>query len=446
MPPSRLSLQPLAPSPARTSPSTRLVYVDWLRVLAVLGVFVIHVGEVFNPWDEWHITNAARSRLVGEVVVLMAPWIMPLFMLLAGVSAWYSLQRRGNGAYLGERLARVLLPLVVGTLLLVPPQVYLERRLRGQFSGSFWAFLPHFFDGIYPNGNLSWHHLWFLAHLFAYSIIALPLFRHWQRPSGRAQLRRIARWCAGPGGIFWLALPLVLERHALWSVFPERHMLTSDWSNHALLLVAYVYGFILAGEPLLGADIDRQWGRALAVACASTVLLVAGTWADLLPDRLPPPYSPGYLLFWSWYAVGAWAWMVALLGIGRRVLTRETLVLRYGREIGYGWYLMHQPVIIAVAFVVVQWRAGIPLELMVLTVASLAGTLLGAELLRSIPVARRLFGLAAVTHAGVPIAAAPPPTRRIRMRRPGHAAPPAHGVGHRVTMPPDRPGGDGPVV
>lgn len=128
----------------------RLLYVDQLRMIALAGVLLIHVCEVFNPFDEWHIANAERSRLAGEVTVIMAPWIMPLFMLLAGVSAGYALRRRTNSGYFRERVLRVLLPLAVGTLVLVPPQVYLERRLRGQFDGSFWQFLPHSFDGIYP--------------------------------------------------------------------------------------------------------------------------------------------------------------------------------------------------------------------------------------------------------------------------------------------------------
>src|SRR5205814_135948 len=131
-----------------TSGRQRIAYVDWLRALALAGVFAIHVCEVFNPWDEWHISNAERSRVLGEIAVLMAPWIMPLFILLAGLSAWYSLSHRSNATYVAQRVSRVLVPLVVGTLLLVPPQVYLERRLRGQFLGSFLAFLPHFFDGI----------------------------------------------------------------------------------------------------------------------------------------------------------------------------------------------------------------------------------------------------------------------------------------------------------
>lgn len=382
------------PAPVRGVPGAeRLVYVDWLRVLAVIGVFVIHVCEPFNPWDEWHVSNAVRSPAAGEVVVLMAPWIMPLFMLLAGVSAWHALQRRDTRRYLRERVTRVLLPLVVGTLLFVPPQVYLERRWRGQFDGSFWAFLPHFFDGIYPRGNLSWHHLWFLAHLFLYSLLALPVFRYWQRHAGRAQLRAVARLCAAPAGLLWLALPLVLERQLLWGAWPERHMLASDWSNHAILFVAYVYGFVLAGTPWLGAAIDAQWRRLLVVALAGTALLVAGTLAGEVPARIPPPYSAFYLLFWALYAVCAWAWMIALLGIGRRWLTRDTAFLRYGREVGYGWYLVHQTAVVGAAYVAVQWEARPAAKLAAVFLVSAAGTVIGAELLRRLPVVGRLLGV-----------------------------------------------------
>jgi hypothetical protein len=76
----------------------------------------VHVAEVFNPWDDWHIANAERSRLAGEIAALAAPWVMPLVMLLAGVGAAYSLRARSNGAYIRERASRLLVPLAVGVL------------------------------------------------------------------------------------------------------------------------------------------------------------------------------------------------------------------------------------------------------------------------------------------------------------------------------------------
>lgn len=380
-------------SASRQQPRTRLVYVDWLRLLALVGVLIIHVCSVFDPFDAWHIQNPQRSRLAGEVIVLMAPWIMPLFMLLAGVSAWYSLGTRSNTRYIKERVARLLVPLILGTLLLVPPQVYLERRLNHQFAGSFWSFYPHFFDGIYPRGNLSWHHLWFLAHLFGYSLLALPLFRYWQTDRGRVQLRWLAKHCGGHAGLFLLALPLILERHVLWWVFPERHMLASDWSNHALLFVAYLYGFVLAGEPALGEAIDRHWRGALAIAIASTCLLLITTWIGLVPSHLPKPYALGYLSFWTLYALGAWASMAAILAAGRRWLRRSSSLLDVGRESGYAWYIVHQPVIVAIAYVVVGWKVGLTVKFVVLLATSLMGTLVVAELLRRTKVTRWAFGL-----------------------------------------------------
>jgi glucan biosynthesis protein C len=371
----------------------RLHYVDALRLLAIGAVVVVHVAEVFNPWDEWHIANAERSRWAGEIAVLAAPWVMPMVMLLAGVSAWYSLARRSDGAYVRDRALRLLVPLVIGTLVLVPPQVYLERRLKGQFTGSFVDFYPHFFEGIYPRGNLSWHHLWFLAHLFVYAMIALPLFRHWQRANGGATMRWAARVCGAPGGILWLAIPLILERNALWGLFPERHMLTTDWSNHALLFAGYVYGFILAGSPWLGRSIDTQWRSMFVVGLLGTLAISTGTWFGILPSRLPPPYTATYLLFWTLYAICAWAWMVALLGMARRWLNADSAIVRYGRRVGYGMYIVHQPIIVGVAYVVVQTSLGIGAKFSITLLLSTALTMLVADLLSRLRMTRRALGL-----------------------------------------------------
>ena len=375
----------------------RAHYVDALRGGAIALVFFVHVAEVFNPWDEWHISNAERSRAIGEIAVFAAPWVMPLVMLLAGFGAWHSVRHRDNAAYLRDRALRIALPALVGTLLLVPPQVYLERRLDGQFGGSFFAFLPHFFDGIYPRGNLSWHHFWFLAHLFVYSVVALPLFRLWQRRSAGRSLRWAARLSAAPGVILWLSVPLILERNLLWGLFPERHMLTSDWSNHALLFVAYLYGFVLAGSRWLGRSIDAQWQRAFAVALVGTGCLMLGAWNGFLPGRVPPPYSVLYLAFWTLYALCAWAWIVALLGIGRRWLRPESAPVRYGRRVGYAFYIVHQPIIVAVAYVVVQTTLSVPAKFSLTLTVSLVATVVCVEVLSTV-FARSRSLIALVRH------------------------------------------------
>jgi glucans biosynthesis protein C len=381
---------------SREVESDRLVYVDWLRFLAVLGLVAIHASQVFNPWDEWHITNRERDPILGELAVLTAPWIMPLLMLLSGITAWHSLLHRTNTQFARERVKHLLVPLLLGTVLLVQPEVWLERRFRGQFNGSFLQWMPHSLDGgVYPKGNASWHHLWFLAHLFAYSLITLPLFRHWQSSAGQRQFDVVARFCSSPGAILGLALPLVAERHLLATIFPERHMLTVDWSNHALMLVAYVYGFVLGGDPRLGVAIDHQWLGALAAALFSVLLLALGTWHGLIPARIPPPYTMDYLAFWTVYGLAAWTCMVTFLGAGRRWLRQENPVLDYGRSTSDAWYILHHGVILALAYFIVRWPVALPMKYLALLILGFAGTALGAELARRIPFLRRFIGFSA---------------------------------------------------
>lgn len=141
---------------------------------------------------------------------------MPLFMLIAGSSAYFALRKRGLIEFAKERISRIFVPLILGILLIVPPQVYVERVYRDQFIGSYWAFYPHFFEGIYPQGNFSWHHLWFLAYLLVYSMLAMPLFNFLHNQKGRPIYEKFVVLLQKPLGLLLFAIPLALFHVALF--------------------------------------------------------------------------------------------------------------------------------------------------------------------------------------------------------------------------------------
>lgn len=388
-----------AATPSRASPgsaparASAPVDVQWLRVMAILAVFTVHVAEPFNPWDTWHIVSPARSKWMGEVVLFFAPWIMPLFMTLAGGGAWHALERRSRREYVRERLLRIGLPLVAGLLVLVPPQVYLERRLRGQFRGSFLEFYPHFFEGIYPQGNFAWHHLWFLLLLLVFALVALPLFEWLRGPRGRSVMARLAESLDRPSGLPWLLLPAIAIRVAFPFLFWRFPPLAYDWSNRALLIPAFVCGFMLAGEPGIRRAVNRHAPAALALALAASAGLCAWAWPGNLLDRLPSGRSAAGVLLWSVYACAAWCWLVALLAGARRYLTWRSEALERASEMVYPFYVLHHGIIVAVAFVVVQWNVGIAAAFPVLTLVSLSSTVLLCTVVASSDALRVLFGL-----------------------------------------------------
>lgn len=148
---------------------SRCYELDWLRVFAVVVLVFFHSSEIFS-FGWFHLKNSESSHFFNHFSAFIDIWHMPLFFLISGASTWFALDFRTKTAYRNERFFRLFIPLIFGILNLIPPQSYLENRLKSGYIGSYFNFYPHFFEGIYPQGNLHWGHLWFLFYLFVFSL------------------------------------------------------------------------------------------------------------------------------------------------------------------------------------------------------------------------------------------------------------------------------------
>jgi glucans biosynthesis protein C len=373
----------------------RAAELDWLRLGAVITVLVVHVAQVFSPFESWHIASPDTSLLLGVFTAFAAPWIMPLFMLLAGAGAWHSLTRRTVPQWIYARAMRLLLPLTLGTLLLIPPQVYYRRIYRGEFEGSLIEFYPRFFDGVFPQGNFSWGHLWFLAYLFVYFLVAAPLFHILKGQSGRALLGRAAQFCGGRLGILWLALPIALGQLLLRTRYTQSTgMLINDWATHAWLFTALVAGFALLAEPRLMAAVDRAWRAAIMPAIAAWLMLGGFAAFGDPYNRLPASFGAWYVAFWTTFSLASWAWVVVIVGAARRHLGQSTPLLERWRSSAYGIYVLHQTIVVWVAFHLVTWPVSVHSRFLLITALSLALTLALVRVLRRVPLMRGMLGMA----------------------------------------------------
>ncbi len=196
----------------------RYDFLDWLRVIAIFALLFFHTGMLFVGWG-WHITNAETIPSLQLPMDLAHRLRMPLLFVIAGAGMWYALQRRTIASFTGERTLRLLVPVIAGMLLIVPPQVFVERVAHGDWHGGYLQFMTErvFQFRPYPAGDFSWHHLWFIVYLFAYVLLLLPLMAWWR------QAKPVIR----PGAwIFLLGLPLGLNEAFLKPLFPRR----TTWS------------------------------------------------------------------------------------------------------------------------------------------------------------------------------------------------------------------------
>lgn len=285
---------------------------------------------------------------------------MPLLFFISGTVSYFMLQRKSVFQFIGLRFRRLLLPLIIGMLVIIPPQVYLERVNQG-FTGNYFDFYPSIFSTKpYPIGNVSWHHLWFIAYLFVYDVICAPLFVWFIRDWGKIFIQRIG-YFGVEKRIYIIGIPSIISYAALYFKFPETHDLVNDWGRFIYWLFFLLTGFICIANPLLMRSLQRNRRLSLSIAIISYGIITYFRWNNSEPWEIIEEWrlSMWTYLYISIWGVTAWAWLFAAVGYGKQYLNKKRNVLNYINQAVYSFYILHQTIIVVVVFYVVKWKEAI---------------------------------------------------------------------------------------
>jgi glucans biosynthesis protein C len=379
------------PSPPTAAPAAAREYgLDWLRVFAFSLLILYHSGMGFVSWD-FHLKNPEQSRVLEFFMLLCNRWRLPLLFFISGAGVCFSLRRRSWGQFAGERLRRLGIPLLVGMFVIVPPQIYFERLFKGaQFSYA--QFYPTVFQLVpYPQGSLSWHHLWFVAYILVFSLVGIPLFAGLRSQWGQRALGWMVRtFEACPPLLYLIQIPNLLVSVTLGPHWPTTHNLTSDWANLTGSFLTFLWGFVMASNRGFLDLITRRRREFLLVGLA-----VAGLFFGAGPTGLTrswPPAAQG----WFWSIVNGYyglTWILLLLGYARAMITRPSRVLSYATEAVYPFYIFHQTITLAALYCVIPWQIGLWPKFTLVAFVTFAGSWVLFEIVRRITPLRPLFGL-----------------------------------------------------
>jgi glucan biosynthesis protein C len=361
-----------------TPMKARYDFLDWLRVIAIFVLLFYHTGMLFVGWG-WHIVNSETIAGLAWPMDIAHRLRMPLLFVIAGAGMWFALNRRSGTQLVGERTLRLLVPVIAGMFLIVPPQIYFERLFRGQWEGDYLSFLIErvFEFRPYPRGDFSWHHLWFIVYLYVYALLLLPLMLWWKRHGPQI---RPGLW------IFALGVPLSVNEALLRPHFPETHNLVADWYLFGHYLLFTAYGFMIASLPDAWDWLCEQRRRSLIGVIA---LFVPATVLYEL-DVISRDGALDSLIANNF----TWLTLMAFIGYGRRYLSFENGLLRWARDASYPIYILHQTLIITIGYFVIQqpWSPWTKYWIV------LAGTLITCVLLydlcvKRFVVTRLIFGM-----------------------------------------------------
>ena len=218
--------------------------IDSLRVI-VFGLLIFyHVGMFFVLWD-YHIKDTETHDGFVFPMLFLNQWRLSLLFVISGIGTCYALRKRNGLQFAQERIKKLLIPLIVGIILVVPPQVYFERLDKNQFNGNYFEFWPtEAFIGVYPEGNFSWHHLWFLPYLLIFSLILIPVFLHLKKHPETWLIRQMQSLGSKNFGLYVLIIPLFLWETLLAPVFPSNHALFNDWYNLVNYGTFFFFGYL----------------------------------------------------------------------------------------------------------------------------------------------------------------------------------------------------------
>lgn len=395
-PPLQAPAQPLHPQ--QPFHQQRLVELDWLRVL-VFGLLILyHTGMLYAEGWDWHYKSTYTSELLTNVMLWSNQWRMSLLFLISGAAVSFLLGTQPWGRFIRKRIPLLLLPLLFGMLVIVVPQVYVEAHSKGLItSPNYWHFWYLYLDQtsaeFAPHKtlgkmHLTWNHLWFLPYILAYTIILWAIYPLISSP----KCAFIWQWLGKAISIrLVIFVPIALFYGIGWWLYdkhPTTHNFVQDWFNHARSFLCFVLGFVLVRMPLVwNTFASLRWYLLPAALLTYSYALFAFNGGSLGDNEIAKEING---LIWS---ANGWLWILAIIAWAQHWFRFSNPLLRYLNSGVYCFYILHQTLIIAIAYFVVPHQLGAVVEPLLIISAVAVSCVVLFEVIKRLPVVPILFGI-----------------------------------------------------
>lgn len=336
---------------------------DLLRIFAVVILIFYHTGMLYVKAWGFHFKSDYQSSSLAAVMLVVEPWRMSLLWLISGVALRYVLDKYGAWHSVQQRALRLLLPLIFGVLVVVPPQLFVEMAGKGQLPGdfsyldfyrAFWNLDEPLFKA-YPYGilpHMDVNHLWYLRELFKFSLALMALHFIWAKLRLSLVHTRFAQIHLPRSGILMSAL-LASSLVVLDIVHLDERETVG-----ALFLVA---GFTLAKHAEIWQSLYELRRRYLSAALILfPALICIYIFVYLVPERMAQPWAdPLSAVVYRLYAICC---VFAALGYARHYAARLLSFTTKWSDAVLPVYIVHQTLILIAAYALKPWQLGVWLE------------------------------------------------------------------------------------
>jgi glucans biosynthesis protein C len=377
----------------------RLYFLDWLRIAAFCVLVLYHVGMYYVSWD-FHVKSAFASSSLEPWMKLSSPWRMDLIFMISGAATALMLKSGATAALLRCRTRFLLLPLVLGMVIIVPPQAYFEVVQKFGFKEGYLSFLGLYFThykGFCQGAKClmlpTWNHLWFLPYLWLYTLLLWGLLK--LKPKALEHASHFASRVFQGSGLLVVPITLIgMIRLILYARYPSNHSVIGDWFNHAMYLGMFLIGAIIASRPAIWPTF-KMWRW-------PTLVMALACWAMWLGLGAALGFKPGPEAMQVIIAAMQWSAIVAAFGFAQEHLNFDHPRRQQLSEAVFPVYILHQSLMIIFSQALAPKRLTPSVEGPILIVLTFAWSYFGYLAVRNVTWLRPWFGLRPLpnhTHA-----------------------------------------------
>ena len=351
----------------------RKSYIDNIRIICILLLFPFHAANCYNAFGELFYVWIEKSDAASMFIAGVYPWWMSLLFALAGLSSFYALQKRTAAQYAAERVKKLFIPLVVGLILLVPPQAYIGYVSNCGFKGSFLSYYPRFFTSLTDwsgyDGSFTPGHLWFILYLFVISLLLLPLMRLYLRRKITFDFGALPLWAIIPGGIIVIGLCSFIGNIGNKSI--------GDFA------ACFALGFLLLSSERLLEKLKKH-SAALGIAWVLLIALRCVMWGvDFNIDSV----------WYIQYKALEWVGILAAVGLGGRYLNFNNGFTKFFAHAEFSLFYFHQTILVVAAFFAARVMKAGWLQFTLITIVSFVLTVLVYEIFKRFKTTCLMFGI-----------------------------------------------------
>lgn len=344
----------------------RLYFLDNIKLALIVLVIVHHAGQAYGPTDYWPIRSDGQWQPLGAFFDVNGAFFMGLFFMISAYFLPATVDRKGIGRLVADRIIRLGIPLIVMTIFVFGPITWaVDQPALG-----FWDYMVNYYIG---QGDFELAHLWFLSLLLVFTSAYLM----WGFMAGVDSSRIGHRDPPGHRLIWMTVAGLVLANAAIRFVFP-----VGEWVDLMPLLpieparmpqyaLFFALGIIAARHNWL-MTIDRRLGM---------IWLAIGLAAAGLRFLTPMP-EPVWLIVEALIGVGL---CVGLPVIGRELVDRDYARWTPWADTAFAAYLVHIIIVYLLQAGMEHVSTGPAFKFLAVSIAGVLLSFTLAAMLRRIP-------------------------------------------------------------